>query len=196
MKRRTIAVDRFAGLLAALALFGAGFALVAWWAARMNWIPSELNVLPDRLSTTGVTDAISTTWWPWASGVVGVILVLLGLRWLVGHVPDRGVRQLNLPGSTDTGRLVVDAATVADAAAHALASAPGVRSARGTIGRERGQVVARLTATIEREADLALIARAADEVSANVAAALERDDLRCRVDLNVAARQRAMPRVH
>jgi hypothetical protein len=61
--------------------------------------------------------------------------------------------------------------------------------------RERGQVVARLTATIEREADLALIARAADQVSADLAAVLERGDLHCRVQVNVAARHRSLPRV-
>lgn len=195
MKRRTVAADRLGALLAAIILIGAGLSLLAWWSARMNWIPNSLGVLPERLSTAGVTDAISTPWWPWVGGAVGVLLALLGLRWLAGHVPDRGVRQLNLPGSADTGRLVADAGTVADAAALVLEAAPGVRSVRGTMHRERGQVVARLTATIEREADLALIARAADQVSADLAAVLERDDLHCRVQLNVAARHRSLPRV-
>lgn len=196
MNRRTIALDRIAGLLAALALLTAGAALLAWWGARIGWIPSELNGLPRRLNTTGVTDMMATAWWPWACGVVGLVLVLLGLRWLASHLPERGVGQLTLPGSSATGRLLADAATVTEAAALALESTPGVRSARGTIRRERGQVVARLTATIEREADLGLIARATDQASADLAAVLERTDLHCRAELDVAARHRPMPRVH
>lgn len=195
MRRRTVALDRFAALFAGLVLVAAGLALLAWWAARMRWLPVGLDGLPTQLSTAGVTDAMTARWWPWACGVAGVILVLLGLRWLASHLPDRGVRQLTLPGSTNAGRLLADAGTVTDAAAYALKATPGVRTARGTIHREQGQVVARLTATIEREADLALVARAADQASADLAAVLERDDLVCRADLNVAARHRSLPRV-
>lgn len=78
-------------------------------------------------------------------------------------------------GSGPEGRLLVNAGTVASAAADAIAA--GVRSATGTIQRDRGQLVAKLTATVEREADLHLVAAAADTVTADLRRALQRDDM-------------------
>ena len=61
--------------------------------------------------------------------------------------------------------------------------------------RERGQLVARLRATIEAEADLQAITSAADQVAADLAQVLERDDLHLQVQLKVATRSRSLPRV-
>lgn len=196
MRRGTIAFDRFAGAVLSLVLLAVGLAVLAWWGTQVGRMPGNLDVLPDELSTTPVTDMMATAWWPWACAVGGVILILVGLRWLAVHLPDRAVSHLKLPGSTTNGRLLVEARPVANAAAHVLESTPGVRSARGTIRRERGQVVVRLTATIEREADLALVAAAADQVSADLAKVLERDDLSCCVQLTVASGHRSLSRVH
>lgn len=125
----------------------------------------------------------------------GVVMTLLGLRWLAGHIPNRAVGQLELPGSGPDGRLLVAAGTVASAAAAAFAATPGVRSAKGTIHRDRGQLVAKLTATVEHEADLHLVAAAADTVTADLRQALQRDDMVARVQLHAAGRNRALPRV-
>ena len=70
-----------------------------------------------------------------------------------------------------------------------------VRSVRGTINRDRGQLVARLTATIEPQADLATVGAAADAVSADLKKVLAREDLRCQVNLRVAHRGRRLSRV-
>ena len=85
---------------------------------------------------------------------------------------------------------------VASAAAQALAHAPGVRSSRGSIHRDRGQIVAVLRATIERGADLRVVSDAADRASADLAHVLQRDDMHCSVQLRTAGRARSMPRVH
>ena len=70
-----------------------------------------------------------------------------------------------------------------------------MRSASGRVLRERGQFVARLGATIEAEADLQTITSAADQVAADLAKVLERDDLHWQVQFKVATRSRSLPRV-
>lgn len=187
ISRFTLAVDRFATLVLALLLLAAGALGVWWWTGRSS--------LPGTLRTGTVEDLVGQAWWPVASAVVGVVLVLLGLRWIAAHLNRQKVANLHLRGSGPKGRLDVVATKVAGAAADAFSDTLGVRSARGVVVRDRGQLVARISAVIEPEADLALLARQADTVSAQLAQALERDDLRCRVDLRVAGLARKLPRV-
>jgi len=189
MSRATLAVDRVLGALTALLLIGAGLFGIAWWSGR-------LVSLPQRLDLAGLGWLPRQAWWPWALGVVGALLVLLGLRWLAGHLPDRGVTHLFLTGSSAEGKLIVSARPVASAAAQVLASTPGVGTVRGAIQRDRGQLVARLNASIEPEADLRVVAAAADQVSAQLQQVLQREDLHCRVQLRTTRANRTAPRVH
>lgn len=189
MTRTTVAVDRLLTFLVGLVVGATGLALFAWWA---GWLPGA----GERLDLAAVADLERQVWWPWALGAVGVVLVLLGLRWLASHLPDRGVTHLVLPGSGADGRLVVAAGPVAAALAATFQETPGVRSARGAIQRDRGQIVARVNAMVEDEADLRVVAAAAERASAELQRALQRDDLRCLFRLRVAARSRSLPRVH
>lgn len=192
MSRATITADRMAAFLVGLLLICAGVAGALWWQGTLTtWFPG----LSNRLDTSSVTDLTRQSWWPWAAGAAGVVLVLAGLRWLIGHLPSRGVSQLKLPGSTSQGTLLAQVRPVAAAAAEALEQTPGVRSAKGSIREERGQLVARLNATVEQQADLAAVAAAADRVSAQLAQVLQRDDLACQVNLTVARRDHAPARV-
>lgn len=188
MRRSTIAFDRFAAFVAAVVLLAAGAAAIIWW-----W--GIFSQVPDTVDLSGVQDLSAQPWWPWAVGIVGVVLVLLGLRWLFAHVPNRGVGELKLPGSNGQGKLRASAGPVGKAAAVALEGVPGVRSSHGTVIRERGQLVARLSATIDPGADLHRIATGADQVAADVGQVLQRDDLRCQVQLKVATRARSLPRL-
>lgn len=191
MSRATLAVDRVVAALLGLVFIAAAVLGFAWWAGRLAVGPKvELS------SVSWLPTLTDQSWWPWALGAAGVVLTLLGLRWLVGHLPDRGVSRLTLPGSERAGRLQVAAKPVASAAADALAATPGVRSARGSIQSDRGQLLARIDATIERECDLRAIAAAADAVSADLQNALGRDDLSCQVQLHTARGNRRPPRVH
>lgn len=187
ISRFTLAVDRVATLVLALLLLAAGALGAWWWTGRSS--------LPGTLRSGSAEDLIAQAWWPVASAVVGVILVLLGLRWIAAHLNRQKVSNLRLRGSGPKGRLDVVGTKVAGAAADAFSDTLGVRSARGVVVRDRGQLVARISAVIEPEADLALLARQADTVSAQLAQALERDDLRCSVNLRVAGRPRRLPRV-
>lgn len=180
MSRAVIVVDRVAAIVAGLVLIAVGLLTLAWWRGTMG--------LSGRLSSPGLVRQTTQPWWPWVAGLLGLVLVILGLRWLVAHIPARGVSRFRLPGSGPQGRLTADAKSVAKVAAQVLEGSDGVRSARGAIERERGQIVARLTATIHPHADLHVVAHAADAVSADLRNVLQRDDLHCLVNLRVARR--------
>ncbi len=177
--RATIAVDRLAALVVAVVLIAGGAAAFTWWFDLVSGLPRSIDV-------SALTVATSRSWWPWAAAVVGLLLVLVGLRWLVAHLPRRSVSHLTLPGSDRSGRLRVAAKPLAAAAAESLATADGVTSASGQVRRERGQLVAALRATITPDADLEAVARATDRAARELAGVLGRDDVRCLVRLRVA----------
>ncbi len=187
MTRLTVAVDRLVVLLLSLVLLALGAGAIWTWTGR--------GPLTGTVRSSSATDLVGQSWWPWASGAVGVVLVLVGLRWIAAHLKRQNVSSLHLRGSGSRGRLDAAASKVAGAAADAFSDTLGVRSARGVVVRDRGQMVARISATIEPEADLATLARQADVVSAQLAQVLERDDLRCSVQLKVATLPRSLPRV-
>jgi hypothetical protein len=87
---------------------------------------------------------------PWSAVGAGAVTVLLGLCWLIAHLPARGVGMLVLPGSDRAGRLLVDPGSPAGV----LAGTPGIRSAHSKVVRDRGELVVALTGTIDPRADL------------------------------------------
>lgn len=186
--RTMLAIDRLATLLLAVVLVVGGAAACWWWSGAS--ISALGGTLPGTSDTSAVTDVVGQGWYPWASIVAGVVLVLLGLYWILRHLHRTGVRKLSLEGSDTSGRLQVAASEAAGAAATALTSTVGVRSASGVVVRDRNQLVARLNATIDPGADLSLVARRCDEVSGQLRQVLERDDLRCRVELSVGRGRR------
>lgn len=191
MTRLTLLVDKIATLVLALVLLAGGLTAVWWWSDR----PVAGRTLPGTADTAPVADVVTASWFPWAAAATGVVLGLVGLRWVLAHLATGRVRTLRLPGSGTTGRLEVDAGKVTAAAADAFADTLGVRSARGVVVRDRGQLVARLDATLEPEADLEHVARRAEEMSGQLAAALGRPDLRFSLRLRVATRGRSLTRV-
>jgi hypothetical protein len=188
MSRAVIAFDRLMAFLIGLILVFVGAAAVLWWAGTFaSW--------PGALDASLVLNFSTQPWWPWVAALLGAILIVLGLRWMAAHLPQRGVSQLKLPGSSQHGRLYAQVGPVAKTAAEIFGQTPGVRSAGGTIQRDQGQIIARLNAIIEPQADLQDIADAAARVSAELKQVLQRDDMRCQVRLRVARRGRDLPRV-
>lgn len=180
MTRATWTLDRAATSIVGLALIAAGTLAVVWrfdlWAA-----------LPRRTDMSGSADLLDASWWPWAVAVAGVILVIVGLRWLWAHLPGRGVGDLSLSGTGEQGRLRFSAKAAASTAADEFASLPAVRSTRGTVKRDRGQLVVDLKATVDADADLGGLAREADQIVAHLAHVMGRQDLYGRVHLSVAS---------
>ena len=92
MSRAVIAWDRVVTLLIGLLLITVGLAGILWWLGDfLGWSQQPLQV--DR-----ALELTEEAWWGWAVGAAGILLILLGLRWLTAHVPDRRVSNLNSPG--------------------------------------------------------------------------------------------------
>ncbi|WP_369054241.1 hypothetical protein [Kineococcus terrestris] len=183
MSRKVLGLDRLVAVLLGLVLVAAGAAAVAWYA---GWLAQLLPGTPERLSTGPVADAVAAGWFAGACAAAAVVLALLALWWLIAHVPRRGAPAVSLPGSRDGDRLVLEADAPADAAAEALAAAPGVRSASGRTVVDRGRLVVELRAVVEPSADLEEVGRAADEVSRQLRTVVGRGDVAGRVRLSVA----------
>lgn len=187
-----LAVDRLASFVAGLVLLALGLAAAAWGAHQLTRV---WPAAPDRLHLKTATDAYAQSWWPWASGVAGFVLLALAIWWLVAHLPHRRAAPLRLPGSNRTGALTVDGSSAADTAGEVLAELPGVRSASGRLVHERGQLIAVLDVTAEPTTDLAELSADLDRVSGDLHAVLGRDDVRCRVRVHVARHARTAARV-
>lgn len=193
MSRKTLALDRFVAFVLALVLLVGGAALVAW---PTGWLDQLLQQDAGTVSTTAVTDALGASWWTGAAAAGAVVLAVLAVWWLLAHVPRQSAGTLTLTGSGRSGQLTIDPSGPAQAAADELATVAGVRSARGTVNRERGRLVVVLDATVEQRADLAEVAAEADRITATLYHVLGRRDARARVRLSVARRDRSYDRVH
>lgn len=188
MTRTTVSVDRVATLLVAALLAGGGLLALDW---QFGWLLD----LPPRTSSSVALDVVTRAWWPWALGAGGVLVVLVGLRWLAVHLRTGGVSHLSLPGTGSDGRLRVSTKAAAAAAADVLVDNPGVRSARGKLNRDRGQLVIDLRAALTPDADLRELAEICDAVAADLGHVLGRSDLYCRVHLRVTTSGAAASRV-
>ena len=118
---------------------------------------------------------------------IGVVLVLLGLRWLLAHLPQRGVRQVALPGSSAEGRLRADLGSVADAVATELGRLPGVRSASGRTLDDRDRRTIDVSVVLDPHARPAEVRHGVDVAVGRLAAALG-DACAVRVRLRVSRR--------
>jgi len=191
MRRSILAFDRVVVLLLGLVLVVVGVAAVGWQVGFLSdvWpdVPSSVDV-----DTGRVTDASS---YAVLAGVVGGALVVIGLWWLLAHVPRRAVGSLRLPSGPVSGRLVVEPGPAVETAAEVLADDPAIRSARGAVLADRGELVVRLRATVDPDSDLDAVVAACDGVLADLARVLPAEQLRSRVELSVLRRGEVGPRV-
>ncbi|WP_350276333.1 hypothetical protein [Kribbella sp. HUAS MG21] len=190
MRRGVIALDRTVGIAVALLLIAAGGLALAWW---YGVLPGA----PDAVEITGPADPTGASWWPWATGAAGIVLVLLGLWWLLRHLPRRVNGRFELPGPSQDGRLHADAHAAVAAAARDLTRLPGIRDGSGRIVADRGQLVADLQCTLEPSADLEAVHQAVTRTAADLHAVLGLPHLRHRIRLRVARSDKtaAPPRV-
>lgn len=174
MKRATASLDRTSTAVVGLALIALGGGAIAWQRGKF---PGR-----ERIDATFVDTTIDAGWWPWALGAAAIVLVLLGLWWLLAHLPRRSVGTVafaSTPDSEVDGRLSVDLTTAAKSAAKSLADHPGVVSASGRSVSDRGERVVEISATLDPAAT------SLDAVSA--AAAQTRNDIVTSLDGTPAA---------
>lgn len=191
MRRSVLAFDRVVVLLLGLVLVVIGVAAVGW---QTGFLESLWADAPDEFSVdSGLVTETSS--FAVLAGAVGCALVVIGLWWLLAHVPRRSVGSLRLPSGEQPGRLVVDPGPAVATAAEVLADDPLIRSARGAVLADRGELVVRLRATVDPDADLGAVVAACDGVLADLAHVLPADQLRSRVELSVLRRGEVGPRV-
>jgi len=160
MTRRAVGVDRVIVFLLGAVLVAAGAAAVAWQRRLIGGGHPLPTLSPEPWQLT---------WWPWALGSAGVIVVIIGLRWLAAHRFAPKARRLPLGGDQS---LTADAVSVAHAGAAVLGRHPAVHKARGTAVIERGQPVLSYSATVAAGHGLTAAVQTADQVAGLTAAAL------------------------
>jgi hypothetical protein len=177
MTRRAVAFDRIATFLCGLCLLACAILVVAW----------QRGVFGSGATVQVVfAEYTESPWWPWALGVTGVMLVVLGVRWAATHRwPSKASRVLLAAGQPD---LTADAASVADAAASSLQEQPGVLKARGTATVDRGTPTVTLTVTVPARRGLRAGVAAADG-TANTVGAMLGDSVALRTVLRVDAKR-------
>ncbi|MUL47092.1 hypothetical protein FZI85_03970 [Mycobacterium sp. CBMA293] len=162
--RPTDVVARAAALVAGLVLIAVGTAAVLW--------PTHVVLsATEHISTGPVVRHTTSTWWPWELAGAGTLLVLIGLVWLIAHVPIRKAQVLRVAGTTDPGFITVNLDGVASAAAAALGQDSNVQSAKGKAIAHGGTSTVELTVTVAHPAGLASVISAIDATLADVARA-------------------------
>jgi hypothetical protein len=191
MRRSILAFDRVVVLLLGLVLIVLGVAAVGW---QYDFLSSVWPDVPDEIGvdSTLVTDSPNAAV---LGGVIGCALVIIGLWWLLAHLPRRSVGALRLPPGGQPGRLMVEPGPAVATAAEVLAEDPMIRAARGAVLADRGERVVRLRATVEPATDLEAVGATCDRVLADLAHVLPADQLRSRVELSVLRRGETGPRV-
>lgn len=137
MTGRAVAFDRIATFLCGLCLLAFGCLVIAWEQGAFG-AGAAVHLM--------VVQYVERPWWPWALGAAGVVLVVLGARWVATHRWAPKVSRVVLAaGQPD---LTADATSVAAAAASSLKEQAGVLKARGTAAVDRGTPTVTLTVTV------------------------------------------------
>jgi hypothetical protein len=177
--RPTDLLDRAATLVVGLALAAIG-------AVAVLWPTHAVRDIPDEFSTGPIVRATQSTWWPWELAGAGVLLVLIGLVWLLSHVPSRKAPVLRVLGTAGPGVITVNLDGVASAAASALEREPDVQSAKGKAVTDRGTATVELTVTVAHPAALSGVIAAVDITCADIARATGTSAVATRTVLQVA----------
>ncbi|GAA4117051.1 hypothetical protein GCM10022215_17280 [Nocardioides fonticola] len=172
------------------AVLVAGLLLLALGLLGLDWRADTVLDLRPTLSTAAGQDAVATAWFPWVGAAVGLVLIVLGLLWLLAHVRRPGTGAIRLAASDHTGRLEVDARSLARAAAADLAARTPLEDVRGSVATHRGTTVVELRGRLAHDAGAAAatatddLAAAAATAAAQLAAALPDEAVACRVVLD------------
>ncbi|WP_193043825.1 Asp23/Gls24 family envelope stress response protein [Mycolicibacterium baixiangningiae] len=188
MTRLASTWDRFAALVFGLAAIVLGAGMLMW---ATDWIPGT----PEYVTAPGLVTAAGTAWWPWAVGAVGIVLILLALRWLLIHTPKARVKAVPLTSGQAGGRVSADLGAVAHAAAQILEQHPGVESAKGKAVIDRGVRTVDLTVTARSPLDLDALLDPIDTVCAQTAGVVGDPGIATRTTVRIDHHRRREHRV-
>ncbi|MDI9893797.1 hypothetical protein QM797_03595 [Rhodococcus sp. IEGM 1381] len=191
MKRATASLDRTSTAVVGLALIALGGGAIAWERGKF---PGR-----ERIDAAFVDTTVDADWWPWALGAAAIVLVLLGLWWLLAHLPRRSVGTVafaSTPDSDVDGRLSVDLTTAAKSAAKSLAAHEGVVSASGRSVSDRGERVVEVTATLDPTvASLDTVSAAAAQTRNDIVTSLDGTPAAVRILLQCGKSRKQSARV-
>ncbi|RYC12912.1 hypothetical protein [Nocardioides zhouii] len=179
--RRTRGTDRAATIILGLVLLALG--AVVW-----EWRLDLTGLLDPDDEVAGVAAVVDSEWWPWAAAAVGLILGVLGLLWLLAHLPRPTRGSTRLSASDATGRVEADHASLARMLAERWGALAPVTGTRGRTSPDAPDLVV-LSGHVELEADVAAILDATAQVEREVVEAFPDLDVRVRFLLEGPARQ-------
>jgi hypothetical protein len=178
--------NKVAVAVVGLSIASLGVAMILWRAGVL--------ATPASADTTTVTRLIGSAWWPWAAGVVGLVVVLLGIRWFVAYIPRSVATELALSKSDEHGDLSVSLSALASAMDDRIAVAPGVRRCNSSVRRDRGVRLVETRVHVDSGVHLRMLTGAVDDVARDVEAMLSGDApaTRVRVYVNRSRREKRL----
>jgi hypothetical protein len=180
--RRTRSLDRIVTLLVGLVLLALG--LAAW-----EWRLDVTGRLSPTLRTDGADTVLDSSWWPWAWAAVGVVLGIVGVLWLVAHLPRPTRGRSRIDGSDASGRLEVDMASLARTLADRWGELAPVAGVRGRTAPDAHDLI-ELVGHVDVEAEAEALLQGTEQVETEVEQAFPDGSVRIRFLLQGPTRQR------
>ena len=181
MSPRVRVLDRLSTALVGLLLVAGGLLV-------LEWRYDLLLGLGRRLDLTSVQDVLGSDWWPWAFAVGGVLLGLVGLRWLLAHVATPSGTVVRTVNDDEHGASIIDLSSLATATAARFADLAPVVSSGGSYRRIDGQHVVEVRAAVDDRTSAGLLAEAVSTVDADLRAAFNDGAAHLRVLLGSPSR--------
>lgn len=181
MSPRTRAIDRLLTALVGLLLVAGGLLVVEW---RYHLLLG----LGRRLDLTQVDDVLRSQWWPWVFAVAGVVVGLIGLRWLLAHVGTPSGVVVRTVNDDARGSSRLDLSSLAAASAARFAELAPVVSSGGSYRRIEGHHVVEVRAAVDDRTNARLLAEAVSSVDADLRAAFNDGAAHLRVLLGSPSR--------
>ncbi len=135
------------------------------------------------LAETTVSGIAEQPWAGVAAVAAGIVVVLLGLRWLLVQLPTRtSTGQLAVHTDSSGGTTRLQASAVADAVVRDVETYPGVHAARADLTGSRARPWLSLTVTVDPRTDVrALDGRIHGHAAARLARALRAESVTTRL---------------